>query len=60
MEDATLGHELLSFINAYSGYNQILMYELDKEHTSFINNKASIITKSCFLIWRMQGQRISD
>ena len=30
------GHELLSFMDAYSGYNQILMYELDEEHTSFI------------------------
>ena len=34
--DATVGHELLSFIDAYSGYNQILMYETDEEHTSFI------------------------
>ncbi|CAL9011883.1 unnamed protein product, partial [Prunus brigantina] len=34
--DSTAGHELLSFINAYSGYNQILMYPPDQEHTSFI------------------------
>ena len=34
--DATLGHQLLSFMNAYSGYNQIPMHILDQEHTSFI------------------------
>ena len=33
---ATSGHELLSFMDAYSGYNQIPMYLLDEEHTSFI------------------------
>ena len=36
--DATIGHELLSFTDAYFGYNQIPMYELDKEHTSFITD----------------------
>ena len=36
--DAVAGHELLSFTDAYSRYNQILMYEPDKEHTSFITN----------------------
>lgn len=37
--DAIAGHELLSFMDAYSGYNQIPMYELDEEHTSFITDK---------------------
>ena len=36
--DATSGHELLSFIDAYSGYNQIPMYLSDEEHTSFITD----------------------
>ena len=36
--DSTLGHEL-SFIDAYSGYNQIPMYLPDEEHTSFITNR---------------------
>ena len=36
--DATAGHELLSFMDAYSGYNQIPIYELDEEHTSFITD----------------------
>ena len=34
--DATIGHELLSFVDVYSRYNQILIYEPDEEHTSFI------------------------
>ena len=34
--DMTTKHELLSFMDTYFGYNQILMYELDEEHTSFI------------------------
>ena len=35
--DVKVGDELLSFIDAYSGYNKISMYEPDEEHTSFIN-----------------------
>lgn len=36
--DATTGHQLLSFMHAYSGYNQIKMYLPDQEHTFFITN----------------------
>src|SRR3954469_24608179 len=35
--DSTAGCDLLSFLDAYSGYNQIRMKEEDEEHTSFIN-----------------------
>ena len=34
--DATAGHELLSFMDAFSGYNQISMDPDDKEKTSFV------------------------
>ena len=34
--DATAGHELLSFMDAFSGYNQISMDPGDQEKTSFI------------------------
>ena len=34
--DSTAGCDLLSFLDAYSGYNQIRMKEDDEEHTSFI------------------------
>ncbi|KAL5803314.1 hypothetical protein ACOSQ4_031619 [Xanthoceras sorbifolium] len=36
MVDAAAGHELLSFMDAFSGYNQILMHPDDQEKTSFI------------------------
>ena len=34
--DATTGHQLLSFLNAYFGYNQIPMYPPDSENMTFI------------------------
>ena len=34
--DATKGHELLSFMDAFSGYNQISMDPDDQEKTSFV------------------------
>ncbi|KAI3758461.1 hypothetical protein L6452_06024 [Arctium lappa] len=39
MVDATAGHELLTFMDAYSGYNQILMYSDDQEKTAFMTDK---------------------
>ncbi|KAI5322547.1 hypothetical protein L3X38_031619 [Prunus dulcis] len=36
--DATAGHEPLSFMDAYSGYNQIFMHPSDSEHTAFITD----------------------
>ena len=37
--DSTAGHKLLSFMDAISGYNQILMDEEDQEKTSFITGQ---------------------
>ncbi|CAL8992282.1 unnamed protein product [Prunus brigantina] len=37
--DATAGHELLSFMDTYSGYNQIFMHPTDQEHTAFITDR---------------------
>src|SRR4051812_39130430 len=34
--DSTVGCDLLSFLDAYSGYNQIRMKEEDEDRTSFI------------------------
>lgn len=60
--DATIGHELLSFMNAFSGYNQIQMHLEDNEKASFntkigtyfyivmpfgIKNKGGPFLKSC-------------
>jgi hypothetical protein len=36
--DSTFGHELLSFMDAFSGYNQIYMEEADQEKTAFITD----------------------
>ena len=33
--DATAGHEILSFMDAYLGYNQISMHPPDEDHTRF-------------------------
>ncbi|KAM2547586.1 hypothetical protein PS2_019258 [Malus domestica] len=37
--DSTAGCELLSFMDAYSGYNQILMNPPDQEHTTFTTDR---------------------
>ncbi|XP_065630573.1 uncharacterized protein LOC112003347 [Quercus suber] len=37
--DSTAGHKLLSFLDAFSGYNQIRMDEVDQEKTSFITSQ---------------------
>ena len=36
--DSTAGHQLLSFMDAFSRYNQIKLDEADQEKTSFITN----------------------
>ena len=38
--DVTLGHALLSFMDAYSGYNQIPMHVPNQENTSFITDRS--------------------
>ena len=37
--DSTAGHKLLSFMDTFSGYNQIRMDEVDQEKTSFITSQ---------------------
>ena len=37
--DSIAGHQLLSFMDAFSGYNQIKMDEVDQEKTSFITTQ---------------------
>ena len=39
--DATTGHELLSFMDAFSGYNQISMDLDDQEKTSFVTGQGT-------------------
>ena len=37
--DAMAGHQLMSFMDAFSGYNQILMHPEDQEKTSFMTSR---------------------
>ena len=37
--DSTTRHQLLSFMDAFSGYNQIQMHEDDQEKTSFVTSQ---------------------
>ena len=37
--DSTARHELLSFMNAFSGYNQIKVNEEDQKKTSFVTSQ---------------------
>uniref|UniRef100_A0A2N9GAF3 Reverse transcriptase n=1 Tax=Fagus sylvatica TaxID=28930 RepID=A0A2N9GAF3_FAGSY len=37
--DSTAGHRLLTFMDAFSGYNQIMMDDVNQENTSFITSK---------------------
>ncbi|XP_077228555.1 uncharacterized protein LOC143861525 [Tasmannia lanceolata] len=39
--DVTAGHELLSFMDAFSGYNQVRMYESDIPKPSFITDQGT-------------------
>ena len=43
--EAPAGHELLSFMDAFSGYNQILMNPDDHEKTSFITERGTYCYK---------------
>ena len=44
--DSTTRHQLLSFIDAFSGYNQIKMEEADQENTSFITSQGLFYYKA--------------
>ena len=37
--DSTMGHKLLSIMDAFLGYNQIRMDEVDQEKTSFVTSQ---------------------
>ena len=39
--DATAGHELLNFMETFSGYNQIIMDPNDQKKTSFVNGQGT-------------------
>ena len=59
MVDSTSGHDLLSFMDAFSGYNQIMMDVDDREKTSFITDKGIYCYRAMPFGLKMQEQLIS-
>ena len=53
--EATAGNELLSFMDAFSGYNQIMMHPDDREKIAFITDRGTY----CPLDSRMSAQPIN-
>lgn len=49
MIDATLGHDLLNFMDAFFSYNQIWMAPEDKKKLLLLLTMVSFITLSCYL-----------
>lgn len=61
--DGASGHQILSFLDAYSGYNQIPMYYTDRDNTTFITERVNF----CYEVMpfslknaRAKYQRIMD
>ena len=54
--DSTAGHKLLTFMDIFSGYNQIMMNEDDQEKTSFITSKVYIDD----MLVKTQGRHTKD
>ena len=57
--DSTASHKLLSFIDAFSGYNQIRIDEADQEKTSFITSQGLFCYKVMPFGLKI-GQNISE
>jgi len=60
MVEATTGNELLSFMDAFSGYNQIPMHKDDQEKTSFITDRGTYCYKVMPFGLKNAGVAISD
>ena len=54
--DATAGHELLSFMDAFSGYNQISMDPDDQEKTSFVTAQGTYCY--CVMLFGLKSQEL--
>ena len=54
--DSMAQHQLLSFMDAFSGYNQIQMHEDDQEKTSFITSQGLFCYKGD-AIWPKKCRR---
>ena len=57
MVNATVGHEMLSFLDALLGYNQILMHPDDEEKTSFISKGGTYCYKR--MLFGLKNARVT-
>lgn len=48
--ESTVDHEMMSFMDVYSSYNQILMHPNDQEKMAFITGRGSTTSRSCRLV----------
>ena len=51
--DSTTGHQLLSFMDAFSSYNQIKLKEFDQE-------KTSLVTSHCLFYYKIMSFRLKN
>jgi len=61
--DGAADHKILSFLDAYSGYNQISMHPMDKEKTTFMTVDANYYYEVMPFILKNAGatyQRLMD
>ena len=58
--DSTARHELLSFMDAFSGYNQIRMKEEDQEKTSFVTSLGTFLLQGDAIWTKERGGYISE
>ena len=58
--DSTAGHKLLTFMDAFSGYNQILMAEEDQEKTAFVTSQGLYCYRVMSFELKNAGLRIRD
>lgn len=59
--DSSAGHKVLSFMDAFLSYNQILMNSVDQEKTSFISEKGTYLLLQSNTIWfKERGRNISE
>ena len=58
--DSTVGHQLLIFMDAFSGYNQIKMDQEDQEKTTFIPSQSLFCYKVMSFGLKNAGDNLSE
>jgi len=58
--DGAAGHKILSFVDAYFGYNQISMHPRDKDKTTFMTDGANYFYEVMSFGLKNVGRPTSD